>query len=70
MSACLHKLCCLANDEGGATAIEYGLLAAVLGGAIIAIAATLEGMITNGFGNLGNGFESGTEFEADFTGNG
>jgi pilus assembly protein Flp/PilA len=29
------------SDEGGATAIEYGLLAAGIAGAIIAVVATL-----------------------------
>lgn len=37
------------RDESGATAIEYALIVAVIGGAIAAIGPTLKSMITGAF---------------------
>lgn len=41
------------KDESGATAIEYGLIAALISVAIIAGATTLGGQLTETFDNLG-----------------
>ena len=41
------------NDESGATAIEYGLIAALISVGIIAAATTLGGGLSNLFTNLG-----------------
>ena len=43
-----------AKDESGATAIEYGLIAALVAVAIAAVLPTLGGKLTNTFGNVAN----------------
>jgi len=43
-----------AADESGATAIEYGLIAALIALAITAGASTLGGSISNQFGRIAN----------------
>ena len=42
------------KNESGATAIEYGLLAALIGVAIIAGASSLGTTLNNKFTNIGN----------------
>ncbi|NNU47187.1 Flp family type IVb pilin [Rhizobium sp. WYCCWR 11279] len=42
------------KDESGATAIEYGLIAALISVALITGATTLGGKIGNTFNNLSN----------------
>ncbi|MGE7370184.1 Flp family type IVb pilin [Neorhizobium sp. NPDC001467] len=42
------------KDESGATAIEYGLIAALISVALIAGATTLGGALNNQFTNLSN----------------
>lgn len=42
----------LLRDECGATAIEYGLIAALIAVAIIATVATLGGNLTTTFGSV------------------
>ena len=42
------------KDESGATAIEYGLIAALISVAIIGAATTLGKNISNTFGNIAN----------------
>jgi pilus assembly protein Flp/PilA len=42
----------LLNDKSGATAIEYGLIAALISVALIAGAQTLGGALNNQFTNL------------------
>ncbi|TCL72007.1 Flp family type IVb pilin [Rhizobium sp. BK251] len=42
------------KDESGATAIEYGLIAALISVALIAGASTLGGALNNQFSNLAN----------------
>jgi pilus assembly protein Flp/PilA len=53
-----------ANDESGATAIEYGLIAALIAVGIIAAASTLGGSLSSLFerisGKLNEGTTSGT----------
>lgn len=41
------------NDESGATAIEYALIAAVVGVGIIAALGTLAGSISTTFNTIG-----------------
>ena len=45
----MKKLTQLFKDESGATAIEYGLIAALLSVAIIVILTALGGSLTNTF---------------------
>ena len=42
------------KDESGATAIEYGLIAALIAVVIIAGASSLGGKLGNTFNNIGN----------------
>ena len=42
------------RDDSGATAIEYGLIAALIAVAIIAAASMLGGQLGNLFNNIGN----------------
>lgn len=42
----------LVKDETGATAIEYGLIAALISVALIAGATTLGGALNNQFANI------------------
>ncbi len=42
------------EDESGATAIEYGLIAALISVAIIAGASTLGNTLNNAFVNISN----------------
>jgi pilus assembly protein Flp/PilA len=49
MRMALIKFC---NDESAATAIEYGLIAALISVALIAGAATLGGALGNQFTNI------------------
>jgi pilus assembly protein Flp/PilA len=44
----------LIRDESGATAIEYGLIAALVAVAIAAVLPTLGGKLSNTFGNVAN----------------
>jgi pilus assembly protein Flp/PilA len=48
------------NDESGATAIEYGLIAAAMGLALVAAMPTLAGNIKSKFLSLGTHVTSGT----------
>ena len=47
-----------ANDESGATAIEYGLIAALIAVGIIAAATTLGGSLSNLFLKISNKMSS------------
>jgi pilus assembly protein Flp/PilA len=42
------------NDESGATAIEYGLIAALVAVAIAAVLPLLGGKLSNTFSNVAN----------------
>jgi pilus assembly protein Flp/PilA len=48
------------NDESGATAIEYGLIAAAMGLALVAAMPTLADNIKNKFLSIGSHVTSGT----------
>ena len=47
-----------AGNESGATAIEYGLLAALLGVGVVAAASSLGGSLEGTFETLGDGMET------------
>ena len=47
-----------ANDESGATAIEYGLIAALLGVALIASASSLGSQISATFNTVASTMKS------------
>ena len=47
-------------DESGATAIEYGLIAALIAVAIIAALNTLSGNLQNTFNHVGNQLATAT----------
>jgi pilus assembly protein Flp/PilA len=49
-----------ANDESGATAIEYGLIAALIGIAIIAAATALGGQLSTTFGAISTDLSTAT----------
>ncbi len=43
------------NDESGATAIEYGLIAALIAVVIITALTTMGGSLSNKFNDVNNG---------------
>jgi len=43
------------NDEEGATAIEYGLLAALIAAVIVGTVGTLGGTVNTAFSNVNTG---------------
>jgi pilus assembly protein Flp/PilA len=47
------------NDQSGATAIEYGLIAAAMGLALVTVMPTLAGKITTKFSSLGSHIATG-----------
>lgn len=49
------------SDESGATAIEYGLIAALIGVGIIAAASTLGGELRTTFGDITEGLQTRPE---------
>ncbi|MBL8589103.1 MAG: Flp family type IVb pilin [Methylobacteriaceae bacterium] len=48
----MSKLIAFAKNESGATAIEYGLIAALVGVAIITAVTTLGTKLSSTFGNV------------------
>ena len=56
------------RDDSGATAIEYGLIAALIAVAIIAAASMLGGQLGNLFNNIGNRLGDVTVPDADSSG--
>jgi pilus assembly protein Flp/PilA len=48
----MNTIARFANDESGATAIEYGLIAALIAVGIIAAATTLGGSLSNVFNKI------------------
>lgn len=57
------------NDESGATAIEYGLIAALIGVGLIAgataFADSLNGMFSDVDGKMAEAFDSPSEADTD-----
>ena len=62
MSNIKNLIASYASDETGATAIEYGLIAALIGVGIIAGATAMGGSISDLFGDVDG--EIGVAFEA------
>lgn len=60
ISMFLHSLLTrpLCRDDRGATAVEYGLMVALIAAVIVAVVATLGGQIVNAFQSVSNGFTS------------
>jgi pilus assembly protein Flp/PilA len=53
------------NDESGATAIEYGLIAALIAVGIIAAATTLGTSLSNLFGRISGKLDTATVPDAE-----
>ena len=53
--AMLNLLCRFAGDEAGATAIEYGMIVALIAVVIITAVATLGGHLNNAFTAINTG---------------
>jgi pilus assembly protein Flp/PilA len=47
------------KDESGATAIEYGLIAAAMGLALVTVMPTIANSVTGKFSSLGSHITSG-----------
>ena len=56
----MKKLACLLKDESGATAIEYALISAAMGLALITAMPLLATAITGKFSSLSGHITSGT----------
>jgi pilus assembly protein Flp/PilA len=52
-----------AKDESGATAIEYGLLAALIAVALIATISTLTNSLKNTFGSVTKGLDNAAKIK-------
>jgi len=46
-----------ANDESGATAIEYGLIAALIAVVLVGVMTTVGGGLETAFGNIADSLE-------------
>ncbi len=53
----MSKLVNFVKDESGATAIEYGLIAAATGLALVAVMPAIKTNLTNTFTSVGNGLK-------------
>ena len=51
-------LACLAADSSGVTALEYGLIAAVIGGVVISAATSFGGSLTSAYSTIGSSLVS------------
>ena len=56
----MNTLAHFVRDESGATAIEYGLIAALIAVGIIAAATTLGNSLSSLFGRISNRLNSAT----------
>ena len=56
----MNTIARFANDESGATAIEYGLLAALIAGCIIAAATTLGTSLSSLFSRISGKLNTAT----------
>jgi pilus assembly protein Flp/PilA len=52
MESIMSKLVRFVKDESGATAIEYGLIAAATGLALVAVMPTIKGQLNTIFTNI------------------
>jgi pilus assembly protein Flp/PilA len=53
MEKVMSKLVRFVNDESGATAIEYGLIAAATGLALVLVMPVIKSKLTTTFGTIG-----------------
>jgi pilus assembly protein Flp/PilA len=44
----------LAGDKSGVTALEYGLIAAIIGGVVISAATSFGGSLTSAYNTIGS----------------
>lgn len=56
----MQKFVRFLKDESGATAIEYGLIAALIAVAVIGAATTVGGNTSAGFNNIANEVSTAT----------
>ena len=56
----MNKFLRFVKDESGATAIEYGLIAAAMGLALVTAMPILASAVTNKFSSLATHISSGT----------
>lgn len=56
----MNKLVRFVKDESGATAIEYGLIAAATGLALVAIMPVIKGQLSTVFTQISSGLAAGT----------
>lgn len=56
----MQKFARFLKDESGATAIEYGLIAALIAVAVIGAASTVGGNTSNGFNNIADSIATNT----------
>ena len=56
----MNKLVRFVKDESGATAIEYGLIAAATGLALVAIMPTIKTQLGDIFTQISSGLDTGT----------
>ena len=54
----MNKIARFVKDESGATAIEYGLIAAAIGLMLIAVLPALKGALSSTFTNVTSGLSS------------
>ncbi len=57
----MNTIARFANDESGATAIEYGLIAALIAVGIIAAATTLGGSLSSLFERIGGDLQTAAD---------
>jgi pilus assembly protein Flp/PilA len=55
------------KDESGATAIEYGLLAALIGSALVGLLGVFGNKLQDGFSRLGESFNAKAKFGTNTT---
>ena len=55
----MNKLVNFVKDESGATAIEYGLIAAATGLALVAVMPTIKDSLSSIFGQISTGRATG-----------
>ncbi len=59
MTALMQKIRkVMSGDRRGVTALEYGLIAAVIGGVVIAAANTFGSSLTSAYGTVGGALEA------------
>jgi pilus assembly protein Flp/PilA len=60
MESIMSKLVRFVKDESGATAIEYGLIAAATGLALVTVMPEIKGLLSGVFNEIKTGLENGT----------